>query len=148
MIREMLAEECDKAIQCDITGYKSTWNRTRIPYNEKPSGKYPSLLTSVLSEQYMSCLYEDNCTETILVYWIRMKHYVFYKYLQSKQDLTGQHRGVRGVWCQEMGLLSWKKKILCYGEWHCATWQNSKTFRSNVFFFQFSWCYILLLPRR
>jgi hypothetical protein len=31
---------------------------------------------------------------------------MFYKYLQSKQDLTGQHRGVRGVLCQEMGLLN------------------------------------------
>jgi hypothetical protein len=146
MIREMLPEECDRATQYDITRHRSTWNRTRTPDNEKPSGKYPSLWTSVLPEQYLPPLHEHNCTETFLVYWIRMKHYMFYKYLQSKQDLTGQHRGVRGVWCQEMALLSWKK-TLCNGTWHCATWQNLRTFRNNVLF-QFSRCNILLLACR
>lgn len=42
-----------------------------------------------------------------------MKHYIFCKCLESKQDLTGHHSGVRGVWCQEMGLLSKKKKGYC-----------------------------------
>ena len=46
------------------------------------------------------------CTEPFLVYRFRMEHSMFYKYLQSKQDLTGQHRGVRGVLYQEMGLLN------------------------------------------
>jgi len=76
MIREVLAEECDKPTQFDITGYRSTWDSTCTPDNEKQSGKYPRLWTSVLPEQYQSCLHEDICTEIMRYYPANTLNYI------------------------------------------------------------------------
>jgi hypothetical protein len=46
-----------------------TWNRTRNPDNEKPSGKYPSLRICVFPEQYLPCLQEDSCKK------VKQSHY-------------------------------------------------------------------------